>query len=81
VGGYWKWDGSEMWIMVELVAKILFGIHWSPTQCYGCNNARPGKQNKTPKCLLSATQARGRQQGGLNGYHQCQGYYMLNVGH
>jgi hypothetical protein len=40
------------------------------------DDARPGKPNKTPKCLFSTTQARGRKQGGLNGYHQCQG--MLN---
>jgi hypothetical protein len=26
-----------MWIMVEPVAEIPFGIHWSPTWCYGCN--------------------------------------------
>jgi hypothetical protein len=26
-----------MWIMVEPVAEILFGIRWSPMQCYGCN--------------------------------------------
>jgi hypothetical protein len=37
VEGYWKWDGSEMWIMVEPVAEILFGIHQSPMWCYGCN--------------------------------------------
>jgi hypothetical protein len=29
-------------------------------------------QTKTPKCLFSITQARGRKQGGLNGYHQRQ---------
>jgi hypothetical protein len=40
-------------------------------------DAQPGKQNKTPKCLFSTTQARGRKRGGLNGYHQCQG--MLNA--
>jgi hypothetical protein len=40
------------------------------------DDARPGKPNKTPKCLFSTTQARGRKQGGLNSYHQCQG--MLN---
>jgi hypothetical protein len=37
VGGYWKWNGSEMWIMVEPIAKIPFGIRQSPTWCYGCN--------------------------------------------
>jgi hypothetical protein len=26
-----------MWVMVEPVAEIPFGIRWSPTQCYGCN--------------------------------------------
>jgi hypothetical protein len=26
-----------MWIMVEPVAEILFGIRRSPTQCYRCN--------------------------------------------
>jgi hypothetical protein len=41
------------------------------------DDARPGKPNKTPKCLFSTTQARGRKRGGLNGYHQCQG--MLNA--
>jgi hypothetical protein len=30
-------DGSEMWIMVEPVAEILFGIRQSLTRCYGCN--------------------------------------------
>jgi hypothetical protein len=29
-------------------------------------------QTKTPKCLFSITQARGRKRGGLNSYHQCQ---------
>jgi hypothetical protein len=28
-----------MWIMVEPVAEILFGIHQSLTRCYGCNNS------------------------------------------
>jgi hypothetical protein len=37
------------------------------------DDARPGKPNKTPKCLFSITQARGRKRGGLNGYHQCRG--------
>jgi hypothetical protein len=27
-----------MWIMVEPVAEIPFGIHWSPMRCYGCNS-------------------------------------------
>jgi hypothetical protein len=27
-----------MWIMVEPVAEIPFGIRWSLTWCYGCNN-------------------------------------------
>jgi hypothetical protein len=35
-------------------------------------------QTKTPKCLFSITQARGRKQGGLNGYHQCQGMSNTN---
>jgi hypothetical protein len=26
-----------MWIMVEPIAEIPFGIHRSPTRCYGCN--------------------------------------------
>jgi hypothetical protein len=41
VEGYWKWNGSEMWIMVEPVAEILFGICWSLMQCYGYNK-EPG---------------------------------------
>jgi hypothetical protein len=35
-------------------------------------------QTKTPKCLFSITQARGRKRGGLNGYHQCQGMSNAN---
>jgi hypothetical protein len=35
-------------------------------------------QTKTPKCLFSITQARGRKRGGLNGYHQCQGMSNTN---
>jgi hypothetical protein len=42
------------------------------------DDARPGKPNKTPKCLFSTTQARGRKRGGLNGYHQCQGMSNAN---
>jgi hypothetical protein len=49
---------------------------WTPHGLHS-DDAWPGKQNKTPKCLFSATQARGRKQGGLNGYHQHQG--MLNT--
>jgi hypothetical protein len=45
------------------------------------DDAWPGKQNKTPKCLFSSTQARGRKRGGLNGYHQCQGMLNANGGH
>jgi hypothetical protein len=26
-----------MWIMVEPIAEIPFGIRQSPTRCYGCN--------------------------------------------
>jgi hypothetical protein len=37
------------------------------------DDAWPGKQNKTPKCLFSTTQARGRKRGGLNSYHQRRG--------
>jgi hypothetical protein len=29
-----------MWIMVEPIAKILFGIRRSPMQCYGCNSCQ-----------------------------------------
>jgi hypothetical protein len=43
------------------------------------DDAWPGKQNKTPKCLFSTTQARGRKQGGLNSYHQH--WEMLNAEH
>jgi hypothetical protein len=32
-----------MWIMVEPVAEILFRIHQSLTQCYGCNTNSPAK--------------------------------------
>jgi hypothetical protein len=28
-----------MWIMVEPIAEIPFGIRQSPTRCYGCNKA------------------------------------------
>jgi hypothetical protein len=42
------------------------------------DDAWPGKQNKTPKCLFSTTQARGRKRGGLNGYHQHQGMSNAN---
>jgi hypothetical protein len=45
---------------------------------YG-DDARPGKQNKTPKCLFSTTQARGRKRGGLKGYHQRQGMSNANA--
>jgi hypothetical protein len=45
------------------------------------DDARPGKPNKTPKCLFSTTQARGRKQGGLNGYHQHQGRLNAKGGH
>jgi hypothetical protein len=41
VGGYWKWKGSEMWIMVEPIAEIPFGIHRSLTWCYRCNIDKP----------------------------------------
>jgi hypothetical protein len=37
------------------------------------DDTRPGKQNKTPKCLFSTTRARGRKRGGLKSYHQRQG--------
>jgi hypothetical protein len=43
------------------------------------DDARPGKQNKTPKCLFSTTQARGRKRGGLTGYHQRQGMSNANT--
>jgi hypothetical protein len=49
---------------------------WEDPHQYS-DDAQPGKQKKTPKCLFSTTQARGRKQGGLNGYHQCQ--RMLNT--
>jgi hypothetical protein len=42
------------------------------------DDARPGKPNKTPKCLFSTTQARGRKRGGLNSYHQRQGMTNAN---
>jgi hypothetical protein len=42
------------------------------------DDAQPGKQNKTPKCLFSSTQARGRKRGGLNSYHQRQGMSNAN---
>jgi hypothetical protein len=45
----------------------------------GGEDARPGKQNKTPKCLFSTTQARGRKRGGLKGYHQRQGMSNANT--
>jgi hypothetical protein len=45
----------------------------------GADDARPGKQNKTPKCLLSTTQARGRKRGGLKSYHQRQGMSNANA--
>jgi hypothetical protein len=45
------------------------------------DDARPGKQNKTPKCLFSTTQARGRKRGGLNGYHQRWGRLNATGGH
>jgi hypothetical protein len=45
------------------------------------DDAQPGKQNKTPKCLFSTTQARGRKQGGLNGYHQHRGRLNAKGGH
>jgi hypothetical protein len=35
-------------------------------------------QTKTPKCLFSITQARGRKRGGLNSYHQHQGMSNSN---
>jgi hypothetical protein len=38
-------------------------------------------QTKTPKCLFSITQARGRKQGGLNSYHQCRGRLNAKGGH
>jgi hypothetical protein len=53
----------------------------SERPCGGDDDAQPGKQNKTPKCLFSSTQARGREQGGLNGYHECQGMLNTNGGH
>jgi hypothetical protein len=43
------------------------------------DDARPGKPNKTPKCLFSATQARGRKRGGLKSYHQRQGMSNANA--
>jgi hypothetical protein len=45
---------------------------------YDVDDARPGKPNKTPKCLFSSTQARGRKRGGLNSYHQRQGMSNAN---
>jgi hypothetical protein len=44
----------------------------------GADDARPGKPNKTPKCLFSSTQARGRKRGGLKGYHQRRGMSNAN---
>jgi hypothetical protein len=45
VGGYWKWKGSEMWIMVEPIAEIPFGIRRSLTRCYGCNSDKGNGDN------------------------------------
>jgi hypothetical protein len=36
-----------MWIMVEPVAEIPFGIRWSPTRCYGCNTNPELRMSKT----------------------------------
>jgi hypothetical protein len=38
-------------------------------------------QTKTPKCLFSITQARGRKRGGLNGYQQRWGRLNAKGGH
>jgi hypothetical protein len=46
---------------------------------FTADDARPGKQNKTPKCLFSTTQARGRERGGLKSYHQRQGMSNANA--
>jgi hypothetical protein len=54
------------------VPKADLDIQGPPLQVDG-DDARPGKQNKTPKCLFSTTQARGRKRGGLNSYHQSPG--------
>jgi hypothetical protein len=53
VGGYWKWNESEMWIMVEPIAEILFGIHWSPMWCYRCNKKQELIKNKPTTVRLS----------------------------
>jgi hypothetical protein len=51
-----------------------------PTQSSNhSDDARPGKLNKTPKCLFSTTQARGRMRGGLKSYHQRQGMSNANA--
>jgi hypothetical protein len=58
VGGYWKWKGSEMWIMVEPIAKIPFGIRQSPTWCYGCNrcadHALSESKSESPSLISAA---------------------------
>ena len=68
---------SKQGIFIPTVYEItapqlaqLFVIH--------VDDARPEKQNKTPKCLFSTTQARGRKRGGLNSYHQRQGMSNAN---
>jgi hypothetical protein len=44
-----------MWIMVEPVAKIPFGIRWSPMRCYGCNiKQRQRKYLCDKECLSHA---------------------------
>jgi hypothetical protein len=65
--------------LAQLFVIHVFFKHRVPSHvtCDHGDDARPGKQNKTPKCLFSTTQARGRKRGGLNGYHQCQ--EMLNA--
>jgi hypothetical protein len=40
-----------MWIMVEPVAEIPFGIRRSPTRCYGCNKCNC---NRIKNCVMYA---------------------------
>jgi hypothetical protein len=47
-----------MWIMVEPVAEIPFGIRRSPTRCYGCNKVKDNKNSKNSKNEIEEKRAK-----------------------